>query len=123
VGKLIVNKLLCVWLLSGCAVMASKEAVVFCQAADTVTTLHATSLGARELNPFVGWLLETTGPGGFIAAKIAVTLLVVRVHPEMSADLVRLLNGVTCAVAAHNAHVAAKLEDLGRRPEQPEVAK
>jgi hypothetical protein len=123
VGKLIVNTLLCVWLLNGCAVMASKEAVVFCQTADTVTTLHATALGAREVNPFVRWILETTGPAGFITAKIAVTLLVVQVHPEMSADLVRLLNGVTCAVAAHNAHVAAKLEDLGRRPEQAEVAK
>lgn len=122
-ARLIVNPLLCVWLLSGCAVMASKEAVVFCQSADTVTTLHATSLGARELNPFVGWLLETTGPGGFIATKIAVTLLVMQVHPGMSADLVRLLNGVTCAMAAHNARVAAKLEALGRRPEEPEVAK
>jgi hypothetical protein len=28
-------------LLAGCAVLESNEAVVFCQAADTVTTLHA----------------------------------------------------------------------------------
>jgi uncharacterized membrane protein len=111
VGKLIVNQLICVCLLSGCAVMASKEAVVFCQAADTVTTLHATSLGAEERNPFVRWLLETTGPGGFIAVKAAVALLVVQIHPEMSADLVRLVNGVTCAVAANNARVASQLSE------------
>ena len=40
-------------LLSGCAVLETKGAVVGCQAADTVTTLHAVSLGAREANPVV----------------------------------------------------------------------
>ena len=60
--------------------------MVFCQAADTVTTLHATSLGAEERNPFVRWLLETTGPGGFIAVKAA-------------------------AVAANNARVASQLSE------------
>jgi hypothetical protein len=92
VRALIVN-IVCTFLLSGCAIFASKEALVGCQAADTTTTLHATSLGAREVNPFVHWLLETTGPGGFIAVKAAVTLLVIKVHPEMPADLVRLVNG------------------------------
>jgi hypothetical protein len=118
---MIVNKLaaalVCGWLLGGCAVMAGQEAIVFCQGADTVTTLHATSLGAREANPFVGWLLETTGPGGFIAAKIAVTLLVVQIHPQMSADLVRLVNGVTCGVAAHNAYVAGRQEKQAQAAE------
>ena len=120
-GGKVVNKAAtaaCVCLLGGCAAFASKEAVVFCQAADTVTTLHATSLGAHEVNPFVRWLLETTGPGGFIAAKITVTLLFVQIHPELSADLVRLVNGVTCGVAAHNAYVAGQLEKEGLvRPE------
>ena len=90
--------------------MASKEAAVGCQAADTLTTLHATSLGGQELNPFVRWLLEITGPIGFVSAKLAVTLLFVHLHPEMSADLVRLVNGVTCTVALHNARVARRLE-------------
>ena len=115
VNKLSIAALACS--LSGCAVFASKEAVVFCQAADTITTLHATSLGAREVNPFVRWLLETTGPGGFIAAKIGVTLLVIQVYPEMSADLVRLVNGVTCTVAAHNAYVAGQLEKAAQASE------
>jgi hypothetical protein len=97
-------------LLAGCTVLQSKEAVVFCQAGDTVTTLHALDLGAREANPVVDGLIETFGPGGFIAAKIAVTLLVLHYYPQLSSDLVGLLNGATCAVAAHNAYVASQME-------------
>ena len=113
---MIVN-MVCSSVLSGCAVMASKEAAVGCQAADTLTTLHATSLGGHELNPIVRWLLQNTGPAGFVAAKLAVTLLFVQVHPEMSADLVRLVNGVTCTVAAHNALVAGRLEKKAQASE------
>ncbi|HEU0259204.1 MAG TPA: DUF5658 family protein [Burkholderiales bacterium] len=96
-------------LLSGCAVLETKGAVVGCQAADTVTTLHAVSLGAREANPVVRWLLETFGPGGFIAAKVGVTLLFLHYYPDISSDVVILVNGVTCAVAAHNLRVASQL--------------
>jgi Domain of unknown function (DUF5658) len=96
--------------LDGCAVLESKAAVVGCQAADTVTTLHALDLGAREANPVVDWLLKEFGPGGFIAAKIGVTLLFLQVYPEISSDLVILVNGLTCAVAARNATIAEKLE-------------
>ena len=97
-------------LVGGCAVLESKAAVVGCQAADAGTTLHALDLGARERNPFVDWLLKEFGPGGFIAAKVGVTLLFLQVYPEISSDLVLLVNGVTCAVAAHNALVAQQLE-------------
>ena len=97
-------------LLSGCAVFASKEAVVACQAADAVTTLHAVSIGAREANPIVERLLTEFGPGGFIAAKIGVTLLVLHYYPVLPSGLVIFANGVTCAVAAHNATIAGKLE-------------
>ena len=97
-------------LLGGCAVLASKEAVVGCQAADAVTTLHALDLGAREVNPVVQYLLTEFGPAGFIAAKIGVTLLVLHYYPVLSPDLVIFVNGVTCAVAAHNAWVAGQLE-------------
>jgi len=96
--------------LAGCAVLESKEAVVFCQAADTVTTIHALDHGAREANPFVDRLLTTFGPGGFIAAKLAVTLLVLHYYPDLSSDLVIVINAATCAVAAHNAYVASQLE-------------
>jgi hypothetical protein len=97
-------------LLGGCAVLESKAAVVGCQAADAVTTLHAIDLDAREANPVVKWLLENYGAGGFIAAKAGVTLLFLQVYPEVSSDLVILLNGVTCAVAARNAHIASEAE-------------
>jgi hypothetical protein len=96
--------------LAGCAVLESREAVVFCQAADTVTTFHALDLGAREANPFVDRLLTNLGPGGFIAAKIAVTLAVLHYYPDLSSDLVIVINAATCAVAAHNAYVASQLE-------------
>jgi hypothetical protein len=95
---------------SGCAVLESEAAVVYCQAADAVTTLHARDLGGREANPFVERLFGEFGAGGFIAAKIGVTLLVLHYYPDLSSDLVILVNGVTCAVAAHNALVASELE-------------
>jgi hypothetical protein len=109
-----VNTLLalaCILPLGGCAVLETRGAVVACQAADTTTTLYAVSRGAREANPVVEWLLEKTGPGGFIAAKIAVTLLFLKYYPDISSDLVILLNGVTCGVAAHNARVISQLEN------------
>jgi hypothetical protein len=58
VGEVIVNTLspgafalAAACLLNGCAVLSSEEAVVGCQAADVVTTLHARDLGAHEANP------------------------------------------------------------------------
>jgi hypothetical protein len=96
--------------LGGCAAMASKEAFVGCQAADTVTTLHALDLGAREANPVVEGLLEKFGPPGFIAVKIAVTLLFLQVYPDIGSNLVIALNAVTCGVAARNAYIAGELE-------------
>jgi hypothetical protein len=109
-----VNTLLalaCVLPLAGCAVLESRGAIVACQAADTATTLHAVSVGAREANPVVEWMLEHTGSSGFIAAKIAVTLLFLKYYPDISSDLVILVNGLTCGVAAHNAHVIYKLRE------------
>lgn len=98
--------------------MASKEAFVGCQVADTVTTLHALDLGAREANPVVERLLENFGPGGFIAAKIAVTLLFLQVYPDISSTVVVALNAVTCGVALRNAHIAGELG--GHHPRQRE---
>lgn len=89
--------------------LSSREAVVGCQAADTVTTLHGLSLGAREANPIVAWIMEKSGTPGFIAVKAGVTLLVLYHYPAISADLLAVANGVTCAAAAHNMRVAEKL--------------
>jgi hypothetical protein len=90
--------------------MASKEAFVGCQTADSVTTLHALDLGAREANPVVERLLENFGPPGFIAVKIAVTALFLQAYPEIGSTLVVALNAATCGVAARNAYIARELE-------------
>jgi hypothetical protein len=99
--------------LNGCALLASKEAVVGCQTADTVTTLHGLSLGAQEANPIVAWIMEKSGTPGFIAVKAGVTLLVLYHYPAISADLLAAANGITCAAAAHNMRVAEKLTPKG----------
>ena len=103
--------LLAVVALSGCGTLASRGAVVGCQAADTATTLHALSLGAKERNPIVRALLETFGAQGFVAAKIGVTLLVLHSYPALSMDLLATIDGITCAAAANNAVVARKLSE------------
>lgn len=101
--------LACSWLLGGCAVLASEAAVIGCQTADAVTTLRAIELGAREANPIVDWLLEKSGPGGFMAVKAGATALFLSVYPVVPSGLVMLVNGATCAVAARNARIAVSL--------------
>jgi hypothetical protein len=97
-------------MLGGCAALASEAAVVGCQVADTVTTLRALELGGREANPVVDWLIEKTGPGGFMAVKAGATALFLAVYPDVPSGVVMLVNGVTCAVAAHNARIVSRLE-------------
>jgi Domain of unknown function (DUF5658) len=89
--------------------LATKEALVGCQTADTVTTLEGISQGAREANPIVAWIMEKSGTPGFVAVKAGVTLLVAHHYAAISSDLMALVNGLTCAVAAHNMRVAAEL--------------
>ena len=110
VNKRTVLAVACASMLGGCAALASEAAVVGCQVADTVTTLRAVELGGREANPVVKWLLEKSGPGGFMAAKVGATALFLAVYPDVPPGVVMLVNGVTCAVAAHNARIVARLE-------------
>ncbi len=117
VNRTTVLAFVCACVLSGCAVLASEAAVVGCQVADTVTTLRAVEIGVREANPVVEWLLEKSGPGGFMAAKVGATALFLTVYPDVPSGLVILLNGVTCAVAAHNARIVIKLEE--KRGQEP----
>ena len=79
--------------------------------ADTVTTLRALELGAREANPLVDWLIQKTGPGGFMVAKVGATALLLSVYPDVSSGVMALVNGLTCAVAAHNARIVMRLEE------------
>ena len=111
VNKKTVLALACASLLSGCAVLSSEAAVVGCQVADTVTTLRAVELGGREANPVVEWLLKKFGPSGFMAAKAGATALFLSVYPDVPSGLAILINGVTCAVAAHNARIVIRLEE------------
>ncbi len=115
-------------LLAGCNTLASREAVVGCQAADTVTTLHGLSAGAREANPLVAKLIQNYGTEGFAAAKAGVTLLMLYYYPALSRDLVATLDGLSCGVAAHNALTARRLakekekkEEEKRRKERESV--
>ena len=103
-------------LLSGCTALASKPAVVGCQAADTVTTLQGMERGAREVNPIVAGIFSLGGAAEFIAAKTGVTLLVLHYHAEISTGVLAAAHVITCGAAIHNARVTAKL------PPKPEKA-
>ena len=96
-------------LLAGCAALGSRGTFVACQAADTATTLHATSLGAEELNPIVAAVLSALGPGGFIAAKAGATVVLLHYYGEVSSTFFAVASGVTCAVAVNNARIARNL--------------
>ena len=111
--------LLAVISLAGCSVLEKRGAVVGCQAADTATTLHGLELGAKEANPVVARLLDRFGPQGFIAVKTGVTLLVLHHYAAISPDLLAVLNGLTCGVAAHNANVASRLQRRAREAPPP----
>lgn len=74
-----------------------------------MTTVHGMEQGARELNPVVAAIFTTLGPAGFIAAKVGVTLVVLRYHAEISTGLLATADVVTCGVAVNNARVARKL--------------
>ena len=107
--------------LLGCSTLASKEAVVGCQAADAGTTLYALDAGARELNPIVGTMLATLGPTGFVLAKAGVTLFLLNVHSTVPMGIMAVANGITCGAAANNARVAARLSREKKEKEEKET--
>jgi hypothetical protein len=106
-------------MLAGCTALASREAVVVCQAADTGTTLYGLSLGARETNPVVRWILDHFGKEGFVAVKAGVTLAVLHYYPVISQDLLAVADGITCAAAANNLRVARKLANPQEAEKKP----
>jgi hypothetical protein len=108
------------FVLLGCSTLASKGAVVGCQAADAGTTLHAMELGARELNPIVGAMLNTLGPTGFVLAKAGVTLFLLNVHSTVPMGIMAVANGITCGAAANNTAVAARLSRERKEKERKE---
>jgi len=110
--------LLAACLLAGCNTLASRGAVVGCQAADTATTLHGLSQGAREVNPVVAGLIDKFGKEGFVAVKVGITLLVLHYYPVVSRDLLATVDGVTCGVAAHNELTARRLAKAKEQEKQ-----
>lgn len=88
-------------MLSGCASFAKPEAVIGCQAADTVTTIAALHGGASEANPIVAGIIKSAGYFGLIVFKIAITLLLLNYadeHPEA----VGFGTAITCGAAVNN---------------------
>jgi hypothetical protein len=94
---------------SGCTTLASKPAVIGCQAADTATTVEGLDRGGRELNPIVAGIIAVGGMPAFVATKIGVTAVIVHYHSEISTGVLAAADVVTCGVAAHNAYVLNKL--------------
>lgn len=93
--------ILVVVMLSGCASFAKPEAVIGCQAADTVTTIAALHGGATEANPIVAGIIKSSGYFGLIVFKVAVTLLLLHYaddHPEA----VGAGTAITCGAAVNN---------------------
>jgi hypothetical protein len=99
-------------ILSGCATLASNEATIGCQAADTVTTIAALESGAREGNPLLARVLEGAGLPGLVLVKIAITWALLKyVRPERS-ELERTgraaVNAQACAAAVYNLAVVLR---------------
>ena len=108
-------------MLLGCSTLASKGAVVGCQAADTGTTLYALDAGARELNPVVGAMLNALGPAGFVLAKAGVTLFLLDVHSTAPMGLMAVANGITCGAAANNTTVIRRLSREKKEKQEKET--
>jgi uncharacterized membrane protein len=91
----------CIFLLSACSTMATKEASYTCQTADVVSTAIALGkVGTMEANPIVAGLLNSVGWPGLLAIKLGVAWLLNR--DAVSDDARAGVNTVTCAVALHN---------------------
>lgn len=84
-------------LVSGCAYTGSKTATVFCQAADTYTTVRALDLGAKEANPLLG-----QDPERIVAIKAGITGFLLWKHDEIGPKANTFINALTCGAAAHN---------------------
>lgn len=90
---------------AGCSVLASKEATVLCQAADTATTVKAIQAGAKEQNPLWRPIIEKLGLAGFVVGKIALTVALVAYADTLPKEGLAAVNVITCAAAVNNLRV------------------
>lgn len=51
--------------------LALGAVVILTQATDAMSTVAALSMGGRELNPLMDWLIGAVGPAGFVGVKVA----------------------------------------------------
>lgn len=92
-------------LISGCQALASKEATVACQVADTTSSIIAVNKGARE----VGLLLKDASTG--VIAGVGFVWLIVKLayHDDWSPETRATLNVIACGAAVNNVFVIRKL--------------
>ena len=91
-----------IFILAGCSTLASKEATIGCQAADTLTTVYGVTHGALEANPLMAGIINSLGIAGFVAVKIGITYLLVSNRDKIPEVAMAAVNVVTCGVATHN---------------------
>ena len=92
-------------MLPGCSTLASKEATIGCQAADTLTTVYGVTHGASEANPLMAGVIKSVGLGGFVALKVALTYFLVMRHDQIPGPALAAVNVITCGAAVNNLSV------------------
>jgi hypothetical protein len=100
---------LLILLVSGCSILASKEATVACQAADTVTTVVAlNSASAHEANPLMSVVIKNLGLPGFVLVKLLITWALIAYHDEIHPTALAGINVATCGIAGNNAAILVR---------------
>ena len=89
-------------LLCGCSTLASKEATIGCQVADTLTTVYGVSHGAAEANPLMAGIINSFGIAGFVAFKAALTYFLLTRHDDIPVTALATVNVITCGAAVNN---------------------
>ena len=88
--------------LCGCSTIASKEAIIGCQAADTLTTVHGVTHPAPQANPLMAGIINSFGIAGFVAFKAALTYFLVTRHDDIPVTALATVNVITCGAAVNN---------------------
>lgn len=100
--KKLIASLLIVVMLAGCSTLASKEATVICQTADTVSTIVAIKGGAVEANPVMAKIIAKAGFAGLIGFKVLLVYLILTYGDRLGETGLAAVNVATCAAAANN---------------------
>lgn len=89
--------------ISGCSILASKEATVGCQVADAVSTVVALkTMSVHEANPIMAGVIQAVGLPGFVILKILFAMLLVNYSEEIDDTAEAGINVTTCGIAVVN---------------------